>query len=201
MNVRPLHFAFSIFCALAVLAGADAQVTAADRAKKSEEVVKKVRQLDLMNNLLPLVLTKEQLGKILPVIEKARAAVREQEQTEYDFLMKLQPKLDAALKEATEKGQVPGREVVNETWATLQMFAWKRKAVADENTQNVLKAFEDATNEGQRRTAINTLNPKSYDPNADPKTMSDKQKLEMFVRVILLDPLAYDLMVGMLKPR
>lgn len=199
MNIRSFAFALAALLVFAFAAPSYGQVTAEERAKKADEILKKVHQLDLMNNLLPLVLTKEQLGKFLPVMEKARQAVREQEKVEYDFLMKLNPKVDTALTEAKTKGKVPGREVINETWATFQMFTWKRKAIADENVANVLKAFEGAINDGQRKTAINTVNPKQFDPTADPKTMSDAKKLEMFVRNILLDPAAYDLLVGMLK--
>lgn len=199
MNIRSLAFALAALLVFALAVPSFGQVTADERAKKADEVLKKVHQLDLMNNLLPLVLTKEQLGKFLPVMEKARQAVREQEKVEYDFLMKLSPKVDTALSEAKTKGKVPGREVINETWATFQMFTWKRKAIADENVANVQKAFEGAINDGQRKTAINTVNPKQFDPTADPKTMSDAKKMEMFVRNILLDPAAYDLLVGMLK--
>ena len=199
MNIRSFAFALAALLVFAFAAPSYGQVTAAERAKKSDEILQKVHQLDLMNNLLPLVLTKEQLGKFLPVMEKARQAVRDQEKVEYDFLLKLNPKVDTALTEAKTKGKVPGREVINETWATFQMFTWKRKAIADENVANVTKAFEGAINEGQRKTAINTVNPKQFDPTADPKTMSDAKKMEMFVRNILLDPAAYDLLVGMLK--
>lgn len=174
------------------------QVTREERAKKSEEVLKKVHQLELMNQLLPMVFTKEQLGKFLPAVEKARVAVREQEKIEYDFLMKLGPKVDVALKDAA-KGKVPGNTVINECWATFRMFGMRRKAVADDNVEQVMKVFEPAINDGQKKTAINSIDVKAIDPSLDPKTASDSKKLELFVRVILLDPDAYDLMVQMLK--
>jgi hypothetical protein len=199
MNIRTFALALAALFVFGLCQPALSQVTADERAKKSDEILKKVQQLGLMNDILPLVLTKDQLRKILPVVEKARQAVRDQEKVEYDYLAKLAPKVDGALKEALDKGKVPGKEVVNETWATFQMFAWKRKAIADENVQNVLKAFEGAVNEGQKKTAINSINPKQYDPTADPKTMSDAKKLELFIRVILLDPLSYDLLVAMGK--
>ncbi|MBX7133356.1 MAG: hypothetical protein K1X67_11840 [Fimbriimonadaceae bacterium] len=199
MNIRNFAFALTALLLFALSVPSYGQVTADERAKKADEILKKVHQLDLMNNLLPLVLTKEQLGKFLPVMEKARQSVREQEKIEYDFLMKLNPKVDSALTDAKTKGKVPGREVINETWATFSMFTMRRKAIADENVANVMKAFEGAINDGQRKTAINTVNPKQFDPTADPKTMSDAKKMEMFVRNILLDPAAYDLLVGMLK--
>lgn len=187
------------FLVLALSWPASAQVTADERGRKSEEILRKVQQLELMNQLLPLVLTKDQLRQLLPLVEKARQAVRDQEKVEYDFLAKLAPKIDTALKEAVDKGKVPGKDTVNETWATFQMFAYKRKAIADDNVQTVAKLLDSILNAGQKKTAVNALDPKKYDPSLDPKTMSDIKKLELFVRVIVLDPLAYDLLVGMLK--
>ena len=199
MNFRNSIAIVLAFLALLAVWPASAQVTAEERGKKSEEILKKVQQLELMNQLLPLVLTKDQLRQLLPVVEKARQAVRDQEKVEYDFLAKLGPKIDAALKEAIEKGKVPGKDTVNETWATFQMFAYKSKAIADDNVQTVAKLLDSILNDGQKKTAANALDPKKYDPSLDPKTMSDQKKIELFVRVILLDPLAYDLLVGMLK--
>ncbi|HRF60358.1 MAG TPA: hypothetical protein PLH94_10665 [Fimbriimonadaceae bacterium] len=191
-----MMFRFAILVALfALIVPTWGQVTSDERSKAADEILRKVRRLDLMNQILPLVLTKSQYAKVLPTIEKARAAVKKQEQIEYDFLSKLSPKIDKALKEAVDNGKVPGNEVINETWATFQTLGIMRKAVADDNVDKVFEVFKATLNAGQIKTAANSVNVKAFDPNADPKTMGDDAKLRIYIRLIVLDPLAYDLLL------
>ena len=191
-----MMFRFAILAALfALIVPSWGQVTSDERSMAADEILRKVRRLDLMNQILPLVLTKAQYTMVLPAIEKARAAVKKQEQIEFDFLSKLSPKIDKSLKEAVDKGKGPGNEVINETWATFQTLSIMRKAVADDNVDKVLEALKGSLNAGQIKTAANTVNVKAFDPSADPKTMSDDAKFRIYIRLILLDPLAYDLLL------
>lgn len=191
-----MMFRFALLAALfALIVPAWGQVTPDERSKAADEILRKVRRLDLMNQILPLVLTKAQYAKVLPAIEKARAAVKKQEQVEYDFLSKLAPKIDKSLKEAVDQGKVPGNEVINQTWATFQTLGITRKAVADDNVDKVFDVLKSTLNAGQLKTAANTVNVKAFDPGADPKTMTDDAKVRIYVRLILLDPLAYDLLL------
>lgn len=180
--------------ALFAVCFATAQVTDDERAQKSAEIFEKATRLDLLNQILPLLFTKEQYRGILPSIEQARDAVRKTERLEADELRKLEPKLNTALKEANEEGKVPPRELLNEVAATLRKMTTARRVIADMNVQAVLDAFNKTANAGQKKAAANALSPKLFDPNAKVEDMKDEDKLRVFVREILLHPLAYDIM-------
>lgn len=182
-----------------LVSGVFAQTTQADRAKKADEILMKMRQLDLLNQLLPVLMTKDQIKRILPQVEKARQTVRDAEKLEFDYLKKLEPKVDSALKDAFEKGKVPVVEMLKESYATLGMMSLRRQAIAEENTDLVLGVVEQTFNEGQIKAARNALTPNAIDPRLNPKEMDDKAKLRFWVKTILLDPLAYELLIKLGK--
>lgn len=166
-----------------------------ERAKKSDQVLAKVRQIDLLNQILPVLMTKEQLDKILPVVEKARQAVKDQQRRESEELVKLEPDLDKAIKDGNEKGLIPGQEVIKKVYAYFKAFAITRKSITDENTANVMAVVKATLNAGQIRSMQNALSPQSFDPSLDASKMTDDEKLKFFVQNILLDPIAYDVLV------
>ena len=63
--------------ALIAFSGAIAQVSTNDPHKMGP-TLEKMAELDLANRILPLLLTKDQIAKLLPEIEKARKNVRDQ---------------------------------------------------------------------------------------------------------------------------
>ncbi len=163
-------------------------------ARKSTEIFDKATKLDLMNQILPILLTKEQYREILPSIERSRQRVRETERLEAGELKKIEPKLDEALKSANDKGAVPPRELLTEVSTMIRKFSIARKIISDQNTQEVLDAFNKSANAGQKKAATNALNPKMFDSAAKPEEMKDEDKLRIFVREILLHPMAYEVM-------
>ncbi len=193
------RFALAALFIIATTLCAFSQVTQEERAKKSDQILIKMRKLDLMNQMLPLLLTKDQMRKILPAVEKGRQAVREQEKLEFDYLRKLEPKVDEALKEAEDKGKVPTRELLKEAITTFTMFGLKRRAVADDNADLVLKAFNSTLDAGQRKVAMNLLDPSASQPGIDVKSMKDDDKVRFYVKFVILDPLAYDILLQMSK--
>jgi hypothetical protein len=168
-------------------------------SKEAEEIMHTVHKLDLLNQLLPLVMDKEQIGKLLPAIEQARQMVKNTQKSELAEMQRMKVKLDAALKEALDKRQVPGRELMGEVANMYKVFEIKREAIARENTAKVLEAMKKVLNEGQIKAAAGALEPKLLDPSLDPKTMTQDDKLRVFVRAILLDPDAYELLIELRK--
>src|SRR5687768_15127692 len=80
---------------------------AQDKAAQSTAILQKMRQCDLLNHLIPLVMTKEQIRKLLPSIEKARRDVKAQEDEEAKLLAERSAKIDQVVKDGIEKGDVP----------------------------------------------------------------------------------------------
>jgi hypothetical protein len=165
------------------------------KARENVEILKKIRSLDLLNQILPLLLTKDQIKRLLPAMERMRAAVRETEDLQSKYLKQLQPKIDAALKDAYEKGLVVDRKLAAEAWATMTMLQVKVKAVADDNVEQLTAVFEDVLEPTQEKIAANALEPKLIDPTLDKSKMTDRDKLKLYVRAVLSDALTYDILI------
>lgn len=184
--------------ALVAAAFAAAQpVSPEERAKRSDEILKKMRQMELANQILPLVMTKDQLKEILPAIEKARKNVRELQTEEYETMRKFEAQLDTAIQNATDKGQLPGKDLLVEMNRLLVAFSLKRQAAASENVTSVLDVLNKTLNAGQLKAAANSLDLKQFDPSVKPEELTETVKVRFYVGQVLLDPLAYDLLVKM----
>lgn len=177
-----------------------AQISNEQRAKRSDEILRKVRQMDIYNQVLPLLLTEKQVNALLPVIERARTEVRKTEATEYDMLLKLEPGLDAALKEAAEQRKVPSVETLKSASDTFKAMNIRRQMVAGENVDAVIAVLEKELTAGQKKTLVGSLRPSLFDPTLDPQKLDDATKMRFFVQTILLDPEAYDVLLKLSRP-
>lgn len=185
------RFLIVLSLALAISGAVFAQ---SDKAKQSAATLDKMRQIDLLNHLLPLTMNKDQIRKILPSIEKARRDVKTQEDEEAKFLAESSAKVNKAVEEGI-KGDVPDKQLLRELNAMIRLFTMKRKEIGDDNAKMVLEVLKTTLNAGQLKVAGNTLDFKVYNPGIKPEEIKDEDRLTLFVREILLDPLAYDLLV------
>ena len=112
-------FAALIWILLAALVSGQTPALDKDRQARSDDIIVKTDQLNLMNQLLPLVMTKEQVRAILPAIEKARQKVKDITRVEYEDLKRIEPKIDAALKSGYDKAAVPDPDLLKEIAGTL----------------------------------------------------------------------------------
>ena len=173
----------------------------AEKQKKLDSVSLKLKQLDLMNHILPILMTKDQLKQILPTVEKSRQKVKEAQAKEYEALVRFEKRIEEAHKQAMETNKTPGRALLDEIYKMFAEMSLRRELVAEENTDAVLEAMKKALNEGQLKAAANDLNPKLYDPSLEPEEMSMDTKLRFFVKQILLDPAAYDVLLMLSKQK
>ena len=185
------RFSLAICLVLALVGAGIAQ----DKAAQSNIVLDKMRQIDLLNHILPLALKKEQILKMLPVIEKARRDVKLQTDEEAKFLAQNAAKVDKAVKDGIEKGDVPDKQLLRELNAMVRVFAMKRAAIASDNATMVLDVMKTTLNAGQMKVAANSLDFKIYNPNVKPEDIKEEDRLKLFVQEVILDPLAYDLLV------
>ena len=168
-------------------------------AQKADAAMEAIRKLDLLNQILPIVLTKEQVNQLLPVVEKARAKVRLTMQREAEELGKMQSRLDAAVKEATDNQKLPDKALLAEANKLINTLTLVRQVITEENTDLVLEQLKKTCNAGQLKTAANSLDPRYYGSTAKPAEVKEETKLRLFVREILLDALTYDLLLKMAK--
>jgi len=171
-----------------------AQSTSDQRAERSTRILTQIHRLDLLNQILPILLTKDQINKILPSLEKAKQSIRETEAKEVELLKSIEAKVDEAVKNGVEKGEVPNRDLLKKVLATFQYFQIARQSVIEANVDRTVEAMKGCMNAGQTKAAMNAIDWKKFDASLNPEKMSDDEKLRLYVKVVLLDPLAYDVL-------
>lgn len=184
----------TIFTAALALISVSVFAQALPVNQKSTDIQVKIRQIDLMNNILPVLFRKDQLQQILPLIERARQAEANLLKQEEKILRDLEPSLDSAIKEGTEKQVVAKPELITKILNTFKGMQLARQVLSEEHVEKTLKLCEQILDEGQKKAAINALDPGFY-KGKDPKSFSDRDKLKFFVGGILMDPLSYDLLL------
>ncbi len=166
---------------------------------KATEIGKKIRQLDLLNQILPVLMTKEQLKAIIPAVQKARNEERVLAQKELKMMAEKEAKVDAAIKEGKSKQLVPSKELVAELSQMYNAFVIARRMMMTSQIEAIRLVMEKNLNKGQIKAAANALNPKIFDPSADLSTITEERKLELWIQNILLDPQAFDILVELSK--
>ena len=189
------RIALTVVCLLSFACAFGQATPSPEVSKKSGEILDKIGKLDMLNFLLPLAMTKEQYAKMLPILEKIRVLVRKVQEQEAEELRKLEAEVDAALKDAMDKGLPPTRELRNKIGGTFQKLSQIRQRSIEINVDTMYDALVGIWNAGQKKVAAQSLNPKDYDPNAKVEEMKDEEKIRIFIREIMLHPAAYDVMV------
>lgn len=199
MSVKSLHLCLAAAVVM-IGAAAPAQSTLnSDLAKRSQETQTKIRRVDLLLHIMPLALRKEQYRDLLPVIERARSRMRKVLENEDKKIVEIEAKLDAAIKAANEEGSYPKRDLVHECYAlttTLSKIRLVEREIIAGDTVTELDKILDA---GQKKVAANSLDPKLLDPSFKIEGADDNAKIRFFTRWILLDPLAYEILVDLQK--
>lgn len=195
MISRSLTVLVTLLCVFAV---SSAQLTDAQK-DESDRILKKIRQMELYNQLLPVLFSPDEARAFLPILERHRSEVRKAEKDEHNMLKTVETDLDKAIKAAMEKGKVPDLGVLKQSLVLFQFFAMKRKAIIDGVAEELARMMRQTLNEGQVRAAMNAFNPKEFDPTLDPEKMTDDEKLNLWIRVVMMDRQSYDIMLGFSK--
>lgn len=196
-RVSVFFVSVALLGALAGSASAQQNPLAPSAEKMAFDV--KVRKIDLLNQILPVLFTRKQIDALLPVIERARVRVKETRKKEDVLIKDFQKSVDEAIKNGTEKQSVPPRKILTDLTRLLEAIRITRQMVAAENAKSVQEVFDKVCNAGQRKVAAQSLALGMFEPAPDPEKVTEAQRELIFVREILLDPLAYDLLVDLQK--
>ncbi len=190
---------------LAIVAGLActglAQKITPDEQKESDRILAKIRKVEIYNQVLPVLLTADQAKLFLPILEKHRADADKIEVDEHRLLMGLEKGLDAAIKEAQEKGSLPADNVMKSAFVHFQAFIMKRKALVDDTVMKLMALMREKLNSGQVRAAANAFNPEVFGINVDKNTITEDKRLDYWVRVVLMDNAAYPVIVELSKKK
>ena len=192
MTTRSLTVFVALICLFSV---SSAQLTEA-QMKESDQILTKIRQMELYNQLLPVLFKPDEARALLPILERHRAEARKIEQSEHKMLRPLDKDLDDVIKRAQEKGELPDQKVMKHALNLFRTFEMVRKALLDATAQELIQTMRQTLDEGQVRAATNAINPREFDPSLDPEKMTEDEKLVLWVKVVLMDSLAYDIMLG-----
>jgi hypothetical protein len=171
----------------------------AQQVDETTIVYQKIAKMDALYNILPLFLTKAQIDQLLPVLEKARANVRDAKKHEDEFFKNLEPDVDEANRLGFEKQQIPSDKMRQKFINAMISFAAERETVSSNNTDLALATFDKVCNVGQIKAAANTVNIKFYVPTAKVEDLSLADKERYFVRFVLLDPVVYEVLLELDK--
>jgi hypothetical protein len=178
----------------ALIGGANAQIIT-DKGNKSDQINIKLHEADLLLQLLPLLLTKEQIvNDVLPVVEVARGMQKKQLQIEDEALASLEPIVDAALNDAYTKGAYPSKKMIEEVAKTTKNMSNQRLIVQLKMVSVLTTMLQKTLNIGQKRALINSFDPKFIDPSAKPESLSEEAKMNFFVKRVFMDSMAYDVL-------
>jgi hypothetical protein len=190
---------------LAALAGAAVVVAVSqvspDKARRSDEILRKMRQIDLLNHILPVLLTKDQINRLLPAIERARSKVNTVQNEEANELIKFESKVDDAIAKGIQRELTPAKTLLIELNNNLTKFAFRRQLTGEENADMVLAVVKKELNAGQIKAMANSHDIAAFDPRVDVSKLTEDDKLKFFIKDVLLDPQAYDLLVKLAKSK
>jgi hypothetical protein len=158
-----------------------------------DPILQTLGEIDIANQILPLLLTKEQTNEILTIIERTRAAVKEQQKKEADALKALKAEADKVHKEAVEMGKVPSQEFLKKVNDLFAGWERERLNLKAKNTILLMSRIKDILNEGQIKAATGVVD-KVYDEQLKEfvENPTDDQKLSYYVVHVFFNDAAYE---------
>jgi len=194
--MKNLILCFSLV--LALVTGASAQVVT-PKGSQSDEVLLNIRKIDILNQLLPLAIRKDQFNAILTAMEKAKQKEKQLREQEDVDLAKIAPDLSDAVKEGTEKGTVPNHDMQVRVMKILNAMAIRRQVAIGEMVDDFVTATATVFDAGQKKVMQNSLDKAALDPTLKVSEMTDDAKLKFFVKKVFLDQVCYDMLLKLQK--
>ena len=193
---KPL-LALALALALALVAGVAPAQTPTPDAVRGTAFTLNVAKLDVLIQVVPLALTKEQITPLLTAIEKVRQRQKELFAQEAKDLAEYEPLVAKAVADGIDKGVYPPRELQRKIAAFNRLVGTRRGLFYVEMTDDVFKVCKNVLNEGQLKAMEKSLKPELLEPGAKSADMDSDAKVKFFVRKVILDPNAYDVLVAM----
>lgn len=168
-------------------------------AERSAAIMQKVSQVDLLVQVLPLAIRKEQFGPLLTVIEKNRQKEKVIRSNENEDLLRIEQDLTKAVKDGLEKGAYPPKEMRFKAIKLLNAMTIRRRVAVKEMVEDVYKVVSTTFDAGQLKVMENSLDPTDDDPTVKKETLDAKAKINFFIERVFLDALVYDILLKLEK--
>lgn len=185
-------------CLLSVAAFSRQEIVT-PKGANSDQTLLKIHQVDMLTQLLPLAIKKDQFNPILIAIEKARANEKKIRAMEDSDLEKIDPELGDAVKNGIEKGTFPSHDMEVRAATLLRAMGIRRQVALGENIESVYEAVKATFDLGQLKVMANSLDVSAFDPNLKKDKMDEPARVKFFIRQVLLDGVSYDLLIKLQK--
>lgn len=163
---------------------------------EADRIAFKIRRIQILDQLLPVLMTKSQIKALLPVIERSRQKELDLEKKELQEMKEFEPEIDKELNRAIKEQKVATDEFARKYLKLVNAFTLGRQILVGGSSADVLAKMKEVLNEGQLKTAELSLDPRLFGEK-DPANMSSDAKLKMWIGEVLLDRASYDLLVDM----
>jgi hypothetical protein len=193
---RKLLLVLSLLFGLFVIS--TAQPVDPEMAKESTDILTNMRKVELLDQLLPLALQPSQIQQILPVLERIRDKQRKLIAQEHKDLLDFEKTAQAAV-DAGLKGKLPSEDYVRSIQVFYKANDIRRQVATGENLDMLMPVITKVLDKGQQKVMSNSLTLQFFEPDITPAEATDDQKMRVFCREIILDPLGYDVLVAMSK--
>lgn len=193
-----LKLLLALSCVFALFACSPAQSIDPEKAKDSTRILQNMRKVELMNQLLPLTLEKDQILQILPTLERIRDKVRKLYVQENADLQLFDKASQASVDDAM-KGKMPDQDYVRKIVAFYRLNDVRRQVAVNENIDMLLPVLQKVCNKGQLKVMANSLTLAFFEPDVKPAEATDEFRQRVFIREVMLDPMTYDLLLQMSK--
>ncbi|AIE83885.1 hypothetical protein [Fimbriimonas ginsengisoli] len=195
------HLLLSFGLLFALGASATAQISTppltTPKAADSDRAIIRIRQVDMLIQILPLTLRKDQYGPILTALERARAKEKQIRSLEDDDLAKIAKKLEDAVNNGIDKGEYPPKELQVEAAKLMRAMGIRRQIATAEMTDEFVEATKGVFDDGQKKVMANSLDLVLDQTKKD--SMKEEDKVKFFVKRIFLDEVTYDLLLKLQK--
>jgi hypothetical protein len=188
----------SIALCFAIATGAFAQVITTEHGKQSDEIFLKLRKIDLLDQLLPLLLTKDQINhNLLPAIEQARSKMKQILNDEDTELAKFDAETTEVLDNALTKDQYPPKDFLKRVAAKTRDMSIKRSVNMSLITADLAKILDATLTDGQKKVMENSFDSSFVDPSKKPEDVKPDTKRIFFINRVFLDPLTRELLIAL----
>jgi hypothetical protein len=151
------------------------------------KVWQKLHELEIANQILAIMLTKEQAIALLPICKKAQERIDEIEKKESEQLNNLEAEIAKSLEEVHQKQKGPSQEFLQKISDIFADMRKKRTFIERQNFQEVIQALQKILEPWQVTAMSNSL---KKVPREKLTGSVNIEGLNQFIRGVLLDSYA-----------
>lgn len=191
----------AVFMAFAVFGTSLAEAPALQLMKEDPVATRinlKIRRVEILDQLLPVLMTKDQIKKLLPVVEKARQMEVDLQKKELGILKDFESQVDKALENGIKKQMLTSEEFNAEYTKIVKQFQTGRAVLIGLSTGMVYDEMKKVLNDGQRTAAAKAV-PAFHFPGREIDSVSQEEKLRVWIREVMLDRASYELLSDMAR--